>query len=120
MPFSQESTDLVSSMLGIALSKPEKLYKFLDPRNPNKAIRCKNYQIPTIEEVVIRFRFKFTVVDARDRSWQKPLDRASRNRGNFAAMNIARQVALLSLPLQTRFYAMCKLKRRFWQSFDQA
>lgn len=57
---------MVSSMLGIALSKPEKLYKCLEPRNPNKATRCKYYQIPTMEEVVIRFRFKSTAFDAKD------------------------------------------------------
>ena len=40
--------------------------------------------MPTTEEVVTRF----TVVDANDGFWRKPLNRTSRNRGSNTAINM--------------------------------
>ena len=78
-----EPTEWVSSMLVIV--KPNKLRICLDPRDLNKAIRHKHYQVPTVQEVSTRLSQakKFTVVDAKDGFWQKRLDTDSSYKTTF-------------------------------------
>ena len=78
-----EPAEWVSSML--AVIKPNKIRICLDPRDLNEAIKREHYQMPTIEEVATRLdKAKlFTVVDAKDRFWQKKLDRESSYKTTF-------------------------------------
>ena len=78
-----EPTEWVSSMLVII--KPNKLRICLDPCDLNKAIRREHYQMPTVEEVATRLlqAKKFTVIDAKDGFWQKPLDTESSYKTTF-------------------------------------
>lgn len=67
-------TERVSSTLAVV--KPKKLRKCLDPRDLNRAIRREHCQMLTVEEVVTRTlqAAKFTVVNAKDGFWRKRLD----------------------------------------------
>ena len=69
-----EPTDWISSLA--VVKKPSKLRICIDPKDLNRAIKCPNYQMPTIEEVLpcLRKAKVYSVLDAKDGFYHVKLD----------------------------------------------
>ena len=78
-----EPTEWISSMVVVA--KPGKIKICLDPRDLNKAIQRPKYQMPTLEEVLLRLSKAkvFTTLYAKDGFHQIGLDEASSKKITF-------------------------------------
>ncbi|PFX34820.1 Retrovirus-related Pol polyprotein [Stylophora pistillata] len=70
-------TDWISSL--VAVQKPGKLRVCIDPRDLNRAIKRSKYQMPTVDEVLLKLAKAkvFTVLDAKDGFYQIKLDKES-------------------------------------------
>ena len=72
-----EPIDWISSLL--VVQKQNKLMICIDPKDLNRAIKCPNYQMPTIEEVLPcpRKAKVYSVLDAKDEFYYVKLNTAS-------------------------------------------
>ena len=70
-------TPWISSMVTVV--KPNKLQICIDPKDLNKAIKCPNYQMPILDEILPKLANAkvFSVLDAKDGFHQVKLDESS-------------------------------------------